>query len=198
MLFTLRDDALELYDVLRIAHEAQTYPIHVLVQCEIQVGQVLFGKAGQAHLGIGQVDALVGAEDATMDHAGGHFSVAIGRGHFHAELTIVHQYQFAHFHILGKLLVGSTHQSGTAFHGFGGDHQFAAISKFDGTILHFAHAQLRALQVGEDRGGETELFVQLTYDTDHVDVALVAAMAEVQPANIHTVDHHLTQYLFGR
>jgi hypothetical protein len=53
----LVDDPFQFDDVAGTAHEAQAHPIHIVLQRELQVLLVLLGEAGQADLGIGQVQS---------------------------------------------------------------------------------------------------------------------------------------------
>ena len=121
------DDVLELDDVPRAAHEAEADPIHIVVQCEVQVQPVLLRQAGQADLGIGQVEAFVGAEGSAVDHTCGHRLQAVGRDHFQAQLAVIQQHKLALLHILGELCVAGANDTGAAFDRVGGDDQLTAI-----------------------------------------------------------------------
>ena len=89
--------------------------------------------------------------------------------------------------------------------GFGTPEDAVVLVQRSGAVLLTDDSRLAGLsadavadpEVGEDGGGGPELLVEFTYGADQIHIALVTAVAEVQSANIHPMDHHFAQHLLG-
>ncbi len=53
---------------MRFAHEAERNPVHLMVDGEFDVLDVLFREGGNVQRGVGQIHPLVAVQDARQDH----------------------------------------------------------------------------------------------------------------------------------
>ena len=94
----------QLPHVARRAHERERYQVDSGVQAELQVRQILLGERGNAHLHARQIDALVVADRASVDHFRAHRdAVAFQSAQFDG--AIRQQDAVAGLHVAGEIQV---------------------------------------------------------------------------------------------
>ena len=166
-------------------HERQGDHVDTEPQREPQVVDVLVGQCRDAHRDVRQRDALVVGDRATLDHQALDV-VAVDAGDLDGDLAVVDEQPVAGLHLLRQLGVGAGDPVLRTEDLVAGDDHGVAGAPLDLRVGEPAEADLRALQVGEDADGPSGGLGGLPHQAVRALVVGVAAVAEVQPGDVHT------------
>ena len=171
--------------VLRPLHKTQGNPVGTHLQRQIQVAPVLRRECRKGQHHARHVHALALGQLATHHHAGsGKVRAALFD---HEPQAAVIEQQFGAGHQRGKNLgVGHAGPLNTAGGGVQVQAKSLTFNQHHRAFGKSAHAQLGALQVSQDANGAPGFDFQFTQHVEAGAVISRAAVAEVQPKDIHT------------
>ena len=113
-------------------------------------------------------------------------------GHFENDLAVVEQQERAGIHVLRQLLVVEADALAVADLGRGIEHEMLALLERDLAFLELADADLRPLQIAEDRHGATGLGGELLDERGAPCMVGGDAVREVEPHHVDAgADHAL-------
>ena len=164
--------------VLGPLDEAQRDPVDALLHGKGQVAAVLLGQRRHRQHHVGHVQPLVVRKRAAdLDQRGD----PVGRMRLHAQhqLAVVEQQPRAVLDRLENLAVGQLHASRIARRLVAIQRELVPRRQRHATVRELADAQLRPLQVGEDRGGPAQPLLERTDRGDHRNLRFRVAVAHV-------------------
>ena len=177
-------DRVHVLDIGRTAHERQEDHVDADAQRPAQVVLVLLRQRRHAHGHPGQVDALVVADRAALEHPGAHPG-SVDLDHLELDLAVVDQHGVPGVAVVGQALVRGAALRHVAEDVLGRDRELSPIVQEDRAVGEPAEPDLGALQVGDDAHTAVELLGR----TAHVGVGLrmhgVLAMGHVQAGDVH-------------
>ena len=133
---------------------------------------------------------------ATIDLGGD--DGAVGLDDLDAHLAVVDQEEVAGGDVLGQALEGRAADVLVADDVFGGDLEDVTLGELVGSILELAEADLRALQVDEHGDGLARVVGRLADVLVDGLVHVIAAVAQVHPADVHAGVDDRPDFLIAR
>jgi hypothetical protein len=176
------DQVAEIADVRRGANERQRDEVDAELQCELEIVEILARQRGNRHGHARHVDALVGADASAGKHGA---TCAAGLDALHAQPhePVVDQHLVPRLQHLaddggtdGKLAVPARVRADD------GD-LLAALDRH--RLGQIADAELRALEVGDQRERTTEPLLRVADEPCSFGVLLARAVREVQARAVH-------------
>ena len=153
------------------------------LQTPAEVLLVLLGEGGDAHGDTGQVDALVVGHRARDDGAG-RDDRPVHALDLDAHLAVVDQEEIAGLDVVGQALERRAHEVARAHDVVGGDPQDVAHGEVVRAVAELSEADLRALQVDEDRDGAAGVLRGLAHIGETDLVLGVVAVAQVHAGHV--------------
>ncbi len=177
------DQRPRLGDVLGALHERQRDPVDMLFEREGQVLAVLFGQRRERHDDVGDVDALaIRNPAADLDHC----LDPARRDALHAQhqLAVVDQQARASLERGEQFGVRQVDTRRVARRLVGVEREGLAVHQFGRTVLEGTDAQLRSLQVDEDRRRAAGFLFERADRGNHLGMAGVVAVAHVDAKGV--------------
>ena len=190
----------DLEHVVLVADEGQGHVVDLVLQAPDQVLVVLLGHRGHVEARVGEVDPLALLEQSSVDDFAiqGHLAL-IDLEDLELDQAVVEEDPVADLGVGRERLQGGpdhvrVRALGEACH----DLDLLALDEVDGPVGEIRGPDLGAAEVLEDRDRAPELLLDLADPLEDLEVTLVVAVAEVQPAHVHSGLDQLAQRLERR
>ena len=179
--------------VLGPLDEGQGDPVGPVLHREGEIPAVLLGQRGDRHHGIGHVHALA-VHDHPADLGRTEDRVLAGLDHLQPQLAIVDQQPLALLQHPEQFRVGQADAAVIARFGIAVEGEVAGMADHRLAALELADAQLRPLQVAQDRHRAAHILFDLADRGDGFAVSFVIAVAHVDaervgPGQQQLLDH---------
>ncbi len=187
----------DLQHVGALTDEGRRHEVDALFAAEDQVAFVFLGQRRQLDGDARQVNALVLAEIAVVQHLTNDF--VLGHvGDFHADQTVVNQHGVADLQVGGEAGVGDRHAIAVTDHALvGGEGEgLAGDQRGVFTAFQFHGANFRAFGIQQDAGVDTGFRHHGAHVLDAVAVLFIVAVREVETHHVHARIEQVGQHFF--
>mmetsp|Transcript_38747 Transcript_38747/g.97603 ORF Transcript_38747/g.97603 Transcript_38747/m.97603 type:complete len:243 (+) Transcript_38747:1352-2080(+) len=182
-----------LVDVIRSANERSGQILWSELCDQHQIFGILFGDHTQRELTRRNVTSLVIRDSTSRFNHTDQVRVSFAL-HTQTNHTIVDKDQVTLHQVLDDRRVGDGEALRSADHLLSG-HLDGATDGWLERLFHLATANLRTLDIGQDRDLMLMLSTDVTHQVEHLAMAFVRTMRKVQTTHIHTSGDHLGQHL---
>src|ERR1700685_2594671 len=190
------DDLFYLAHIRSRTHERDSQHVDAVLEPKFQVGTIFFRQGRNGERDSRQIDALVFAEWAAVDHFA--FDIfAAGANHAQFNQSVVKQNARARRDFPRQpLKSGWDHRRGAFDVARRNRDAGASLEGYWNSILHVAGANLGPLQVLQNADGALFFFSHAAQTLDVARVLFVGPVGEIQPGHVHAQAHQITQDRF--
>ena len=187
----LRDELLDGADIGCRPDERYGYHVDAVLQPEFQIDAIFVGESGDAERCPREIDSLVFAEHAAVDHFALHI-VVMHLQHSQLDQAIGQQDACAGLDLTGEILEGGRNQRGGAGNVARGDAQARPGFQEDRFVsLQSAGTDLRTLQVLQDTDSAIFFFCSAAQTLNVAGVLRVGAVGKIEAGDVHAKAHQV-------
>ena len=183
----LVQDVADIHNVLRVAGKAGGDQVKALLDTKQNIARVALAHIRHGQMHAGNVDALLGLDDAVIADRTDNVGVA--------DLDPA-----TGLDVVGQLLVSDGADFVRALYAAGGQGELLAGGQLLHTVLELTQTNLGTLGVQHTGNGQIQLLGKGTHLVKAALMLLIVAVGKVETGNIHAIFHQLTQdpRLIGR
>ena len=188
MAVILLQDVTNLHNIVRAARERSRNEIITILDGKENILMVFFADEGHRQVRIRNVDALVVAHHAAVEHAADDIR-PINAFHLHPNQTVVNQDAAADGNVLRQFLVGDGHALFVALHLVSREGEQLAVLQRDTPIFERTHANFRALGVQHCGDRQPQFVADTAYFIVIMLMRFISAVREIEACDIHARFH---------
>ena len=195
----LVQDVADIHNVLRVAGKAGGDQVKALLDTKQNIARVALAHVRHGQMHAGNVDALLGLDDAVIADRADNVCVA-NLVNAQLDQTVVQHDAAAGLDVVGQLLVGDGADLVGALDIAGGQGELLAGGQLLHTVLELAEADLGTLGVQHTGNGQIQFLGKGTHLVKAALMFLIVAVGKIETGNVHAIFHQLTQdpRLIGR
>ena len=188
----LVQDVADIHNVLRVAGKAGGDQVKALLDTKQNIARVALAHIRHGQMHAGNIDALLGLDDAVIADRAGNVGVA---DFVNAQLdqAVVQHDPATGLDVVGQLFVSDGADFVRALYAAGGQGELLAGGQLLHTVLELTQTNLGTLGVQHTGNGQVQLLGQCAYLVIAALVLLVVAMRKVETRDVHAVLHQLAQ-----
>ena len=188
----LVQDVADIHNVLRVAGKAGGDQVKALLDTKQNIARVALAHIRHGQMHAGNVDALLGLDDAVIADCADNVGVA-DLVNAQLDQTVVQHDPATGLDVVGQLFVSDGADFVRALYAAGGQGELLAGGQLLHTVLELTQTNLGTLGVQHTGNGQVQLLGQCAYLVIAALVLLVVAMRKVETRDVHAVLHQLAQ-----
>ena len=188
----LVQDVADIHNVLRVAGKAGGDQVKALLDTKKNIARVALAHIRHGQMHAGDVDALLGLDDAVIADRADNVGVA-DLVNAQLDQTVVQHDPATGLDVVGQLLVSDGADFVRALYAAGGQGELLAGGQLLHTVLELTQTNLGTLGVQHTGNGQVQFLGQCAYLVIAALVLLVVAMRKVETRDVHAVLHQLAQ-----
>ena len=189
----------DIHNVLRVAGKAGGDQVKALLDTKQNIARVALAHIRHGQMHAGNVDALLGLDDAVIADRADNVCVA-DLVNAQLDQTVVQHDPATGLDVVGQLLVSDGADFVRALYAAGGQGELLAGGQLLHTVLELTQTNLGTLGVQHTGNGQIQFLGKGTHLVKAALMLLIVAVGKVETGNIHAIFHQLTQdpRLIGR